>query len=96
MTTDTQVLLAPVIEDPRVGARVECRHRFWGTGKTGAEVIVKAEGSNVEVLRVIVVDGTWSGISSADLPEGTNKVTASQHVNSDYSPPSLVRMFVVK
>jgi hypothetical protein len=96
MTTDTKVLLAPVIAEPKEGARVESRHRFMGTGKTGAEVIVKTEGSNVEVLRTIVSDGKWSGSPDKDLPEGTNKVTAYQRVDSDYSIPSPVRTFTVK
>ncbi|MFJ7109510.1 hypothetical protein ACIQU2_18205 [Pseudomonas sp. NPDC098740] len=96
MTTDTQVLPAPVITEPEEGERAERRHRFMGTGKSGAEVVVTAEGSNVEVLRTIVSDGKWSGTPDKDLPEGTNRITASQRVNSDYSIPSPVRTFTVK
>lgn len=96
MTTDTQVLPAPVITEPKDGARVERRHRLMGTGKTGAEVVVRAEGSTDDVLRTIVTDGEWSGTPDKDLPEGTNRITASQSVNSDYSIPSPVRTFTVK
>ena len=97
MTTGTQVLDAPVIDEPREGARVENRVRLKGTGEAGATVQVTTAVENRLVLTVsVLADGTWAGTAAEDLLEGTVRISALQTLGQVTSPASQVRVFTVK
>jgi hypothetical protein len=96
MTTDTQAPVAPKIEKPAAGIRVENPVRFSGTGIPDAIVHVVTVIDNRLVLRVPVLsNGTWVGSAHEDL-NGLITVRAYQTHNQLTSPVSPELTFIVK
>ncbi|RON09547.1 hypothetical protein BK659_11540 [Pseudomonas brassicacearum] len=98
MTTDTKVLLAPVIDQPKAGATVENKVRFKGTGEAGAVVTVTTvEGNHLVLKTPVLADGTWTGTAPENLPKGLITVSALQTLpNGVGSPASRDRKFKVE
>ena len=96
MTTDTQELVAPVIDEPATSATVENAVRLKGTGVPDAIVQVTDLERDVLILEVRVwSNGTWSGNAVGNL-EGRRVISAVQTHNYATSPASGTRSFVVK
>ncbi|WP_347901695.1 Ig-like domain-containing protein [Pseudomonas purpurea] len=97
MTTDTKVLHAPVIDEPRAGATVENKVRFKGTGEAGATVqITTVDGNHLVLKTVVSADGSWAGTAPENLPTGLITVSALQTLHHASSPASRNRKFTVK
>lgn len=89
MTTDTQVLIIPVIVQPAEGATEQNKVKVSGTAKAGAVVtIAKAGDHNHWFLKVVAAaaDGRWAGTFGEDLPKGVHKIQAQQMLNGVVSP----------
>ncbi|MBU6957724.1 hypothetical protein KRR23_08210 [Pseudomonas sp. CVAP len=97
MTTDTQVLHAPVIVDPAEGATVKNKVTVAGTAEPGAVVTIAEAGDQNQLHLKLITSkgGHWSGTFDQDLPKGVHKIQARQTHNGVVSPWSSVRTFTV-
>jgi hypothetical protein len=97
MTTDTQVLHAPVIVQPAEHATVKNKVKVAGTAKPGAVITIAKAGHPEHLFLKLITspDGHWSGTLGEDLPKGMNKLQALQAHGGEVSPWSPVRAFTV-
>ena len=69
---------APIVPVDITGATTDAFSTISGTGEPGAEVVVTGD-SGREVCRTTVgADGTWSCVSTIELPVGSMHLTATQ------------------
>ncbi|RON09543.1 hypothetical protein BK659_11520 [Pseudomonas brassicacearum] len=92
MTTDTQVLLAPVITRPEQGATVPNKVKVEGTAHPNAIVTIAKAGHPDDLYLKLIPEqsGHWSGTFGVELSKGVHKIQARQtlgNVDSPWSPP---------
>ncbi|WP_347927852.1 hypothetical protein [Pseudomonas helvetica] len=99
MTTDTQVLIIPVIVQPVEGATEQNKVKVSGiaskTEKGDVVEIAKAGSGHFLLRREVSEDGHWSGTLDEDLPKGVHMITARLIRGTGTGPWSPARTFTV-
>lgn len=93
--TPVAATVVPVdITGPTAGETVPTKNpTFTGTGDEGATVVVKDEAGN-QLCTTVVSGGTWSCLSTVDLPDGPHDVTAEQTATDGSTSSDTVSIIV--